>query len=137
MQQRAGSSKIFLVKALYSKTINLPCIIFANFFKILILLIYFLQILYSNFNFCLQKFTPQICSIILLNCLKFLKKLLRIFLKLFQSFSNTFVCFAKKPKIIKNVFNCLKLYISNCLKIARCLKITFQICKANQYVLKE
>ena len=31
----------------------------------------------------------------------------------------------------------MKLYISNCLKIARCLRIIFQIWKANQNVLKE
>ena len=37
----------------------------------------------------------------------------------------------------KKFLNCLELYISNCLKIVRCLKIIFKIWKANQNVLKE
>ena len=39
--------------------------------------------------------------------------------------------------MFKKFPNCLKLYILNCLKIAKCLKIIFKIWKANQNVLKE
>ena len=87
-----------------NKTINLPCIvlaeIFSKFFKIFIVLIYFLQILFSNCHFCFQKIYPANLCNYSIKLLKISKTFTQNFPKLSKSFSNTFVCFAQ---IVKNV----------------------------------
>ena len=115
-----------------NRTINLPCIIFPKFVKNFnFVLLFSLNFVFKFSVLYSQNFTSQVFAIMQLNCFKLLKHLLRIFLILLKSFQ---ILQYVLLKLLKMFLNCLKLYISNCLKIARCLKIIFQIWKAIQNV---